>query len=376
MKKLVTILTALTLALGMTACAGKDSSTLKVGDLTTTAPADVSGTDTSDTSGTDTSGVDDSIFEGDIFGGSAGGGISLWIFNEYGKVVTGGDISYEPLDINKGFKVTARSDFSSNEMKGDVTANLYFFCNGQIIKHSLEENGEYTEKSTVTLPNGVVHDFDVYIAPTDLGEFERGQLWALIEFVPDYVPKTIMGEYLLIDCSYMPVFSSGTAADEAPSVYEAQEQDYINGEHPATLDNPYSEEEDPSIHYVEIGKYDESIHDVGGHGYSEIPIIDKDADFAVTAYITEDADYYIAVFCDGEPINAFDGKMFMKVNCQDGKRMVKYSLDKENLPENGDHAYSVVAFTDQEIVVELQDGPATSIGSDCESFRHIIKIDM
>lgn len=365
MKKVIAILTALTLALGMTACAGKDSSsTLKVGDITTAAPADTS----------DTSGTDNSPAEGDIFGGGYSRAFALRIFGDNGKVLTMGDPDYEPLDINKGFKMTATGVFKPVNMKGDITADLYVFCNGQIIKHSLEENGEYTEKSTVTLPNSMDYDFDVYIAPTDLGEFERGQLWAVIEYVPDYVPQTIIGEYPLLDCSYMPVFSSGTAADESPSVYEAQAQDYINGERPATLDNPDGEEEDAAIHHVDIGKYDEKIHSTSGH--NEIPVIDKDADFAVTAFITEDTDYYIAVFCDGQPVNAFDGKMFMKVNCQGGKRMVKYSIDKESLPENGDHTYSVVAFTDWEIVVETHDGPETSIDSNCQSPRHIVKIDM
>ncbi len=383
MKKALAILTAFTLALGMTACAGKDSSsTLKVGDLTTTAPADTSG---SDTSGTDNSSSENERYgaDGDITAADRSMGVS--IFDENGKILITGQPGYEPQNINKGFKVTKWGDVVL-DVKGDVNANIYVFCNGQMIKHSLEENGEYTEKTTVTLPNGEVEKpFDIYIAPTDLGKVERGMMWVCFEYEPDYVPKSNLGEIALLECSYMPVSSDGEAAEEALSVYEAQEQDYIYGEHPIasgetpTYETTENEEwvvDDSEVHDIDIGRYDEQLHSTSARSANDIAVIDKDADFAVTAYMEEDVNYYLVVFCDGQPINAFDGKMFMKINCQGGKRMVKYSLDKEQLPENGDHSYSVLALSDQEIVVEGPHGtPMNSPDSSLQSNRRLVKIE-
>ncbi len=360
MKKVVTTLTALTLALCMTACAGKDdSSTLKVGDMTTTAPADTSLTDTS---GADNSSAETEQFgkDGDITGSFTQ--MNITVKDDKGREKT--SMNSQPLNINKGlrFDVQISLDFSKESVgsdwegiykEGGINADVQLFCNGQVIKHSLDENAEASEKTTVGLNNGKGNVITVYVPPTELGNIDESLLCVCVNLIPEYIPESPRGEITMFTTWYVPVTSSGE--DTVSEAYEAQENDYI-----------YSSDL-PKLRRIDIGKYDESSHSSAKNSMDEVAVIDKDSDFAVTANLKDDNDYYLAVFCDGELINAFDGKPLMKVNCQGGKRMVKYSLDKESLPENGDHAYSVMAIATEQ---------AENGVEDTQSDRRLIRIDM
>ncbi len=352
MKKVIAILTALTLALGMTACAGKDnSSTLKVGDLTTTAPADVSGTD-------DSSAESDVILPDSVWWDS----MFLYVYDENGKIKYCEDPGFGTAPLDEGFKITfpIELNYNAEGVDNEIDANVYVICDGHLIKHSFDENAEPTEKSAIKLRNAVEETFDLYIPPTELGDFEQKHMWVCIVTEPDYAFKSPAQEVELFLHSSLAVKSTGGEI-EYTSVYEAQEKDYIDGI-------------SASIDYaVNIGEYTGStplIQDNGGAA-AEKPQIDSDSDFAVTAYL-DDLDYYLAVFCDGELMNAFDGKPFMKVNCrgENGARSVKYSLDKDILPENGEHTFSVIALPNQ-----IRDD-ALDYGSVECSNRHTIIINM
>ncbi len=378
MKKLVTILTALTLALGMTACAEKDdSSILKVGDVTTTATANTSGTDNTSAE-TEQFGKD-----GDITG--YGSGYIVCYENENGELIsTTSERITQPFNINEGLDLvvgfTPQPDKNETGSKwieagifkeNGINADIYVFCNGQVIKHSLDPNEEATEKTTIAVTPNIQTDTHIYIPPTQLGNIESGLLWVCIDEIPEYIPESPRGELAMK--SMLPTTISSSGEEIASSAYEAQENDYIYGEYPrGQLDPAKREEIDGKFLAVDIGKYDESCHSSSKNFMDDVAVIDKDTDFAVTAYFENDFDYYLAVFCDGELINAFDGKPLMKVNCQGGKRMIKYSLDKESLPGNGDHAYSVIAMP--ECPMEVINGK--DVKTSAESNRRLIKIDI
>lgn len=344
MKKVVTILTALTLALGMTACAGKNdsSSTLKAADVTVAAPlgnVQVSNEETSDNNS-------DKFGEsGDITGFVCG--YNVLYQTENGGVISAiSESMKKPLNINEGLDLTLfinagfaedclGSEYESLAAEDGIKADVRLFCNGKVVKHSLDKNEQATEKTTMTLTSDGEFEIPIYVPPTDIGSTDSALLWVCVEFVPDYIPDSGKGE---VSLSIMrPAWVSSSGTNEEASVYEAQDSDYVTGDI-VTFNGCDTDD----LFAVEMGNYNADLRRLEALDAWETTTVTADSDFAVTAYFKSDKDYYLAVLRDGQPVNAFDGKMFMKVNCQGGKRMVKYSLDTDDV--SGEHAYSVIAL--------------------------------
>ncbi len=320
--------------------------------------------------------------DGDITG--YGYKFNLYTENEDGTLTSAAATSkIQPFNINEGLDLVVELFPASEEEcvgadlaeagffeENGIKTDIYVFCNGQVIKHSLDPNEEAAEKTTVTVTANKQNKTHIYIPPTELGNVENALLWVCADQLPEYIPESPRGELPMTAVWAAAITSS--AGESVPSVYEAQENDYIYGEQPTASSDPTGANEgEEKIYTADIGKYNERCHSSSKKTMDEVAVIDKDTDFAITAYFENDFDYYLAVFCDGELINAFDGKPLMKANCQGGERMIKYSLDKESLPENGYHSYSVIALP--EMSVELFDGEDVY---DATSNRRLVQIDI
>lgn len=245
----------------------------------------------------------------------------------------------DPLDISKGIDITVDVSFDAITNSGltDLDAEIFMFCNGNIISFSDSKNGEPTEMMRFDMENFSSKELPLYIFPTSIGNVDEAPLWVYINFVPDYVPGDVMGNICTSSAWYIPVKSSDE--NNECSVYEAQDADYINDK------RPYSSggrSYDPP--YADIGIFKPQLNSVSRLSIIDDEIIDGTSDFSVAAFFDNDYDYYLAVLCNGELVNAFDGCKLMKVNCQGGKRMVKYSLDKSELPQNGEYGFSIIAL--------------------------------
>ncbi len=243
------------------------------------------------------------------------------------------------LDITKGIDLTVDVSFEGIANSGltDLEAEIYMFCNGNIISFSDSKNGEPTEIMRFNMDNFSSTELPLYIFPTSVGNIDETLLWIYINFVPDYVPADGMGDICTAIAWYIPITSVGE--NNECSIYEARDADYINNQQPSSAGGG-----NYGSPYADIGIFKPQQNSVSKSFMNDIAVIDDTSDFSVAAFFNNSYDYYLAVFCNGELINAFNDCKFMKVNCQGGKRMVKYSLNKSNLPRNGEFAYSIIAL--------------------------------
>ena len=343
MKKVLTALTALVLTFGMTACAAKAPPAQT--DAAVAIPVEYVSESVETAEETSVTKSEKFGESGDITGFACG--YNVLFQAENGEVISAiSESMKKPLNINEGLDLTLfinvgfaedclGSEYESLAENDGIKADVRLFCNGKVVKHSLDKNEQATEKTTITLTSDGESEIPIYVPPTDIGSADSALLWVCVEFVPDYIPDSGKGE---VPLSIMrPAWVSSSGTNEEASVYEAQDSDYVTGNIIAF--NGYSTKD---LYAVEMGNYDEDLRRLEILAPWDITTVTADSDFAVTAYFKSDRDYYLAVLRDGQPINAFDGKMFMKVNCQGGDRMVKYTLDTDDV--SGEHAYSVIAL--------------------------------
>ncbi len=271
------------------------------------------------------------IVAGNITG--SGSTINISINGENGEACISG--LAEPQNLNKGLDLTVYTSFEANTAiaLNEVTANIYVFCNGHIIQHSDDIDGEPAEVTKHTIKNNNVEiSIQIYIPPTSIGKIEDALLWVCIDYTPWYIPADDIGELTTMNMWYVPVYSEeeGSIAD----VYDAQSEDYIDDKLPRYHDG--SVYDSP---YADIGIYRDDVY--SRYDLSEIG---DDTDFSITAFFEGDCDYYLALLCNGELTDIFDGKKIMRANCNGGKRMIKYDIDKSSLPGNGTYAYQVIAL--------------------------------
>lgn len=343
MKKALTALTALVLTFGMTACAAKAPPAQT--DAAVAVPMEYVPESVESAAETPVAKSEKFGESGDITGFACGYNV-LYQAENGGIISAISDQMTKPLNINEGLDLTLfinagfaddclGSEYESLAAEDGIKADVRLFCNGKVVKHSLDKNVQATEKTTITLTSDGEFEIPIYVPPTDIGSTDSALLWVCIEFVPDYIPDSGKGE---VPLSIMrPAWVSSSGTNNEASVYEAQDSDYVTGDIVAF--NGCSTKD---LYAVEMGNYDEDLRRLEILAPWDTTTVTADSDFAVTAYFKSDQDYYLAVLRDGQPINAFDGKMFMKVNCQGGERMVKYSLDTDDV--SGEHAYSVIAL--------------------------------
>lgn len=342
MKKALTALTALVLTFGLTACAAKAPPSQTDAAVAAMEYVPESVESTGETTVTKSEKFGES---GDITGFSCG--YNVLFQTENGDILSAVSESMKkPLNINDGLDLTLfinagfaedclGSEYESLAENDGIKADVRLFCNGKVVKHSLDKNVQATEKTTITLTSEGEFEIPLYVPPTDIGSTDSALLWVCIEFVPDYIPDSGKGE---VPLSIMrPAWVSSSGTNEEASVYEAQDSDYVTGNIVA-----FNGCDTHDLFAVEMGNYDADRRILEVLDPWDTTTVTADSDFAVTAYFKSDKDYYLAVLRDGQPINAFDGKMFMKVNCGGGDRMVKYTLDTDYV--SGEHAYSVIAL--------------------------------
>lgn len=283
---------------------------------------------------------DSEATSGNITGVSSG--MNVFINTENGQIASG---LAEKQDLSKGLSLTVYTSFmpESSLHFSQAEADIYVFCNGQVIKHSEDKESIPSEKTRHTISLATMNSIPIYIPPTSIGDYEDALLWICINYMPDYVAQDGMGEVQMTSLWYVPVISHGKG--DTPSLYEADEENYLIGIRPTT-----SGGENINAPYIDIGTYSEKYHSTSKNTMDDLSRIDSDTDFALTAYLESDADYYFAVFRNGELLDAFDGKTFMNGSFCGGKRMIKYSFDKTLLPRDGVYSYNVIAMpTEAEI---------------------------
>ncbi len=242
-------------------------------------------------------------------------------------------------NLNEGLDLTIDYGCDPSIVSGRTATapvDIFVFCNGYIIKHSANpgEEASVSTRRTVTL-GGAVNSLPVYIPPVSIGETDLAYLWVCVVAFPEYIPKSVFGEISTITEYYVPVYSSGIP-DANYSVYKAQENEYIYGH--SIHDTGGSE--------TRIGPYDETRHTTARRSAYDTAEIGPESDFCVVSYYGEQKDFdcYTVVFCNGKLISPFNGKTFLKTDYDRGSRMVKFSFDKNELPEDGVYSYMAVTF--------------------------------
>lgn len=264
--------------------------------------------------------------------------LNLFVKGEDGQLIP--SALAEPQQLNNGINITVYTKFSmtSEELPDSVYADIYCFCNGYIIKHSNNENNESSNKTRHIVKTNSENTFNLYIPPTDIGNADEALLWIYINFVPDYIPKDNTGSICTSLMWYLPVNSKGIAINNNEySVYEASEKDYINNKHPI-----YSDGEAYNTPYADIGAFSEELSSIDSNNTDHI-LLDND-NLCIAAYFDGDYDYYLAVLQNGEIADIFNGHKFMKINCNNCNRMIKYNIDNTKLHSNTTCSYQVIAM--------------------------------
>lgn len=319
--------------IALAGCEGQSSGTDTSSEISTNEPAGSA----SDISSSDT--VRDPLYDETAYGNITGAFSSLNVFinTESGDQIASGLAGTQ--DLSKGLSLTIYTSFEpdGSANSGGIDADVYIFCNGHVIMHSQSSDGIPAGKTSHTLSPGATSTIPVYIPPTSVGDVDEALMWICINYMPDYTPYDGMGEVEMISMWYVHVTSSGAA--DAPSLYEADEEDYLYGKRPMA-----SNGEEIGAPYIDIGTYRKEYYSSTKITMDDLSQIGADTDFALTAYSDVDCDYYFAVFRNGELIDAFDGKTFMKANFLEGERMIKYSPDRSYLPQDGVYSYIAIAM--------------------------------
>lgn len=274
----------------------------------------------------------------DVSSESETGEVSYHVSGGAFEIIVNGSDNMTPC-LNDGISLTIgasiTADVYDDPMPDAIPADIYIFCNGRIIKHSENENEEPHEKTrhyfqytSGSSPSGFIRtEIPVYIPPTSIGDADEAVLWVFVNYAPEYIPKNDPHN---CELNYITVSSSGEADSEA-SVYEAQDSDYTS--------------DDRMIIYDAFG-YENKVYESADFLgiFADIGIAKNESSYSVIAYSKEPGDSYVTVFRNGELINAFDGKQFLKMNCNEGKQTVKYALDLSDMSEAEQCSYQIVVM--------------------------------
>lgn len=250
----------------------------------------------------------------------------------------GETIEYGENGLELEIVTSASPDISLGWEK--IKLDIFVVIDGNIIEHSSSRDTPCTEISSYETDTYKSSAFPIYIPKTDLIQKDNTLLNIVCNYAPDHIANNGIQSFSGVITFPVQLNTSSINNNSKNTIPSADDNDYLD------------------INFKELAfdfgyKYAyKSGYKISTDHMAEDVIIDKDnKELYIKVSLGENigSDYYVCLLCDGEFIEAFDNKKFIKINTINGTRVLNYKLDADFIPDSGTHAYQVIILPSSDL---------------------------